>query len=159
MTFEDSRAVRASVPPRRSLWIMVVTPLCVGVTALRLLGAMSQLHHETLFLLLGLLFGGLYVWIVLQNLFEREEVQFDPGMLTATSRLLWWRRVRRYPVQEIRAIHYLGYVARGEPCVRLTLNGRRLPISMLRGLQDDEAETLFRSLNRSLPIWASKLSV
>ena len=158
MISEDASAVRAGVPPRRSLWIMVVTPLCVGVTSLRLLKAIGQLHHEVLFLFLGIAIGGLYVWIILENLFEREEVNFDRSSVTVTSHLLWWRRVRCYPVHDIREIHYFGEVNRGEPCIRLMLKGRKQPISMLRGLRDGEAEELFLSIYRSLPVLASKLA-
>jgi hypothetical protein len=158
MVYEDSTAVRASVPPRRSLWIMVVTPLCVGVTALRLLVAVGQQHHALLFLLLGLIFGGLYTWIILKNLFEREEVNFDRSAVTSTSRMLWWHSVQRYPVRDIQKIHYFGLVYRGEPCLRLTIDGRRSPISLLRGMGDNEAAELFDSIHRSVPVLAKKLS-
>ena len=151
--------VRATVPPRRSLWIVVVTPLCVGFSTLHLLGAIVQVHHAALFLVMGLALGAAYLWIFLQNLFARQEVYFDRSAITATSRLLFWRRVRSYPVHEIRQINYLCQVSRGEPCIRLTLEGRKVPISVLRGLADGEATRLFSSINRSLPLLASKLSL
>ena len=137
---------------------MVVTPLCIGVTSLRLLRAIGQLHHEVFFLVLGLVMGALYTWIILHNMFEREEVHFDPALVTATSRILWWRRVRTYPVRDIRKIHYFGLVYSGEPCIRLTLQGRRYPVSLLHGMGDGEAAELFYSISRSLPVLASKLS-
>ncbi len=155
---DDPSDIRVAVGPRRSLWIMLMTPFCVLVTALRLLGAVASLHHSAWFALLGLSLGAFYFWLFFWNLFGRQEVDFNLASVTATSKLCGWRRVRSYPVHDIQKIVYVGYVYRGEPSLRLMLTNRKLAISVLTGLENGDAATLLGKIKQSFPHLASKIS-
>lgn len=156
---DDRSVVRATVNPRRSLWITLVTPFCSMMTALRLMTAAGTLRHALWLLCLGLLFGVFYLWIFLGNLFERQEVDFRTSSVTSTFNLLGLRRVRTYPVQDIRQISYAGYVYRGDPSLKLELRDREGPVLVLTGLQNREADLLLSTITHSVPALGRKIKL
>ncbi len=156
---DDRSVVRASVSPRRSLWITLITPFCVRMTALRLTAATASLHHALWLIFLGLLLGFLYLWIFLGNLFESQEVYFKNSSVISSFHLFGLHRVRTYPMKDIQTISYGGYVHRGEPSLRLVLRDRVGPVSVLTGLEKMEAEVLLSTITQSVPVLGSKISV
>ena len=154
----DASFVTATVAPRRSLWILLCTPFCVLATALHLLGATPNIYHAVWLALVGVSAGILYLWLFLWNLFDRQQIDFEPRSVTATSNMLGWRRVQSYPAHQIQQITYIGYVPQGESTIRLLLNDRSNPVAVLSGLNNSDAEQLLHAVALSFPHLSNKIS-
>ncbi len=154
---DDRSVVRATVYPRRSLWITLGTPFCSMMTALRLMGTATSPRHALWLPCLGSFLGLLYLWIFLGNLFERQEVDFHTSSITSTFNLCGLRRVRTYPVNNIRQIVYAGFIEHGEPSLGLVMRDREAPVLVLTGLENSEADTLLSTISQSVPVLGSKI--